>query len=453
MFDKSKEELLAKQENRFTFFPIKYQDIFDLYKKSIKSFWTVEEVDFSQDRADFNTLNDNEKSFIKYILAFFAASDGIVNENLVNTFSQEIEYPEIRGLYAIQSAVETIHCVSADTMVKTKDGNVRIGSLKDKRVEIDNGYMLSEVVVRQTNEKAPLLEIELTDGRRVKTTHNHAWIVYRGGELTERVRAQHLQHGMAIFEPNRNNDCYACIKDIKPHPIKMDVYCFSEPYNHTGIFNDIYTGQSETYSMMIDSLIEDEEEKAYLFNAVNNISVIQKKADWALKYITNGDFNERLLAFIIVEGVFFSGSFCSIYWIKQKNKMPGLTTSNEFISRDEALHCRTGIALYNKLNQKLSQEKVHNIMREAITLEDEFINEILKVELIGMNKKLMSQYIKFVADYWLNELGYEKIYKVSNPFSFMDYISIETKADFFNKRITAYQRADTTGSFDTDVDF
>jgi ribonucleotide reductase beta subunit family protein with ferritin-like domain len=320
MFDKTKEEILKPQENRFTLFPVKYQDIFKLYVESYSSFWTPDEIDFSKDKQDWKKLNDNEKHFISHILAFFAGSDGIVNENLVLNFYQEIEVPEIRNLYAVQIMIEAIH--------------------------------------------------------------------------------------------------------------------------------------SHVYSVLIDTLIENDNEKKRLFNAINTISVINKKAEWALKWISNkNDFNKRLLAFIVIEGVFFSGSFCAIYWIKTRNLLRGLTLSNEFISRDEALHCRTGIAIYNKLQQRLTQDEVTELFKEAVEIEEEFITQSLPVSLIGMNCELMKQYIRYVADYWLKQLGYLPIYKSKNPFPFMDYISVENKTDFFTHRVSNYQKIGTGETMDFIQDF
>lgn len=313
------EPLLQKQDNRFTLFPIKYQDIYNLYKTSVKNFWTVEEVDLSSDRYDWdNKLNDDERYFIKNILAFFAGSDGIVNENLVLNFYKDIEIPEIRLLYGSQIFMEEIH--------------------------------------------------------------------------------------------------------------------------------------SEMYALMIETYITDISEKNKLFNAINEVPIVKKKAEWALKWITKGTFLERLLAFIIVEGIFFSGSFCAIYWLKSRNLMSGLTTSNEFISRDESLHCKTGIMIYKKLIHKASVQEVHNLFKSAIELEKEFISESLPVSLIGMNCELMKNYIEFIGDYWLSQMDYPVIYKTSNPFPFMEYISLETKTDFFVEKVSSYQKAEIT-EFGLDYDF
>lgn len=306
-FNKSIEGVLVENKKRFTVFPIKYHDLWKLYQESIGNFWTVEEIDFSKDVQDWAKLSVNEKHFIKNVLAFFAASDGIVNENLVVNFYNEVQVPEMRQFYASQICIEAIH--------------------------------------------------------------------------------------------------------------------------------------GECYSLMIDTYVEDESEKDNLFNAIETVPIVKLKSEWALKWITSGDFNERLLAFIIVEGIFFSGSFCAIFWIKNKGLMPGLAMSNEFISRDEALHCRAGIALYSHLVQKLPEERVHAIFKEAVDIEKMFVTGSLPVRLIGMNETLMKQYIEYICDFWLLRLGYNKLYHSDNPFDFMQYISLESFGNFFETRISAYRRA------------
>lgn len=307
-FDPSKELVLKENKGRFTLFPVEHDDIWILYKKALASFWIVEEIDFTLDIQHWEEkLNDNERHFIKNVLAFFAGSDGIVNENLAVNFYNEVQIPEMRNLYATQIQIEAIH--------------------------------------------------------------------------------------------------------------------------------------SECYSLMIDSYIKDPQEKLFLFNAIENIPAVKKKAEWALKWIDNGSFPERLLAFAAVEGVFFSGSFCAIFWLKSKGLMPGLSMANQFISRDESLHCESAILLYSKLSQKLPQETVHDIYRQAYEIEKEFITESLPVSLIGMNSKLMCEYIQYVIDYWLVKIGYSKIYNVKNPFAFMEYISLENKTNFFEKRVSEYSKA------------
>ena len=320
------EPILESNNNRFVLFPIQHDDIWKFYKKAQASFWTAEEIDLSPDLVDWeNKLNDDERHFIKHILAFFAASDGIVNENLAEHFLSEVQYTEAKFFYGFQVAIENIH--------------------------------------------------------------------------------------------------------------------------------------SETYSLLIDTYIKDSAEKTHLFNAIDTLDCVRKKAEWALRWIDKGSFAERLVAFAAVEGIFFSGSFCSIYWLKKRGLMPGLSFSNELISRDEGLHCDFACLLYTKhLVNKLSKEQVKEIIMDAVTIEKEFITDALPVRLIGMNSDLMAQYIEFVADRLLVELGNEKVYNVSNPFDFMDMISIQGKTNFFEKRVGEYQKAGVLAgkenqSFSLDEDF
>ena len=303
------EPILESDNGRFVLFPIQHDDIWKFYKKAEASFWTAEEIDLSPDLIDWeNKLTDDERHFIKHILAFFAASDGIVNENLAEHFLSEVQYTEAKFFYGFQVAIENIH--------------------------------------------------------------------------------------------------------------------------------------SETYSLLIDSYIKDSAEKSHLFNAIDTLDCVRKKAEWALRWIDKGSFAERLVAFAAVEGIFFSGSFCSIYWLKKRGLMPGLSFSNELISRDEGLHCDFACLLYTKhLVNKLPKEQVKEIIMDAVVIEKEFITDALPVRLIGMNSDLMAQYIEFVADRLLVELGNEKVYNVSNPFDFMDMISIQGKTNFFEKRVGEYQKA------------
>jgi len=320
------EPILAKNNERFVLFPIQHDDIWQFYKKSEASFWTAEEIDLAQDLVDWNEkLNDDEKHFIKHVLAFFAASDGIVNENLAENFLAEVQYTEAKFFYGFQIAIENIH--------------------------------------------------------------------------------------------------------------------------------------SETYSLLIDTYIKDSKEKDYLFNAMETIPCVKKKADWALRWIDEGSYAERLIAFAAVEGIFFSGSFCSIFWLKKRGLMPGLSFSNELISRDEGLHCDFACLLYNNhLVNKLSKETVSKIITDAVEIEKEFVTDAIPVKLIGMNADLMVQYIEFVADRLLGELGCEKVYNTANPFDFMDMISIQGKTNFFEKRVAEYQKAGVLNSgenqsFSLDEDF
>ncbi|TFZ67200.1 ribonucleoside-diphosphate reductase [Hymenobacter sp. UV11] len=301
------EPLLAENPNRFVLFPIQNPQVWEFYKKAEASFWTAEEIDLSQDQKDWNNLNDNERHFIKHVLAFFAASDGIVNENLAINFMQEVQMPEARCFYGFQIMMENIH--------------------------------------------------------------------------------------------------------------------------------------SETYSLLIDTYIKDPKEKDYLFNALETVPAVQRKGQWALTWINSENFAERLIAFAAVEGIFFSGSFCSIFWLKKRGLMPGLTFSNELISRDEGLHCDFACLLYSYLENKLPEARVQAIIRDAVTIEQEFVTEALPVSLIGMNARTMSQYIEFVADRLLVSLGCAKIYNSTNPFDFMEMISVQGKTNFFEKRVAEYQKA------------
>jgi ribonucleoside-diphosphate reductase beta chain len=301
------ELLLKENKDRFVILPINYPRIWEMYKKHEAGFWTAEEIDLSGDIKDWISLSEGERHFISHVLAFFAASDGIVNENLAVNFMSETQIPEARCFYGFQIMMENIH--------------------------------------------------------------------------------------------------------------------------------------AETYALLIDSYIKDPQEKHRLFHAIETVPAVRKKAEWALRWIQNGSFAERLVAFAAVEGIFFSGSFCSIFWLKKRGLMPGLTFSNELISRDEGLHCEFACLLYGMLNHKLSQEAVAAIIGDAVAIEKEFISDALPVKLIGMNADLMKQYIEFVADRWMNELGYPKLFNVSNPFDFMEMISLQGKTNFFEKRVGDYQKA------------
>lgn len=312
------EPLLQENKNRFVLLPIRYPEVWKMYKQAEASFWTAEEIDLSPDLADWEKLNDQEKHFIKHILAFFAASDGIVNENLAERFLSEVQIPEARCFYGFQIAIENIH--------------------------------------------------------------------------------------------------------------------------------------SETYSLLIDTYIKDSAEKDHLFHAIDTVPCVTKKAEWALKWINDkSSFAERLIAFAAVEGIFFSGSFCSIFWLKKRGLMPGLTFSNELISRDEGLHCDFACLLYGMLQNKLSEATVRQIICDAVTIEKEFIIDALPVSLIGMNSKLMSEYIEFVADRLLVALGYSRVYGTPNPFPWMELISLQGKTNFFEKRVAEYQKAGVMAEKNTQV--
>jgi ribonucleoside-diphosphate reductase beta chain len=318
------EVLLRENKDRFVILPINYPRIWEMYKKHEASFWTAEEIDLSDDLKHWENLNSGEKHFISHILAFFAASDGIVNENLAVNFMSEVQVPEARCFYGFQIMMENIH--------------------------------------------------------------------------------------------------------------------------------------SETYALLIDTYIKDPAEKDRLFHAIDTVPAVQKKAEWALKWINNGTFAQRLVAFAAVEGIFFSGSFCSIFWLKKRGLMPGLTFSNELISRDEGMHCEFACLLYSMLSEKLSKAEATKIITDAVEIEKEFVTDALPVSLIGMNAKLMSQYIEFVADRWLVELGYDRVYNATNPFDFMEMISLQGKTNFFEKRVGDYQKNGVLSSseskaFSLDEDF
>lgn len=307
------EPILAENKDRFVLFPIQNKDIWQMYKKAEASFWTTEEIDLSADMRDWEKkLNEDERHFIKHVLAFFAASDGIVNENLAVNFLNEVQYPEARCFYGFQIMMENIH--------------------------------------------------------------------------------------------------------------------------------------SETYSLLIETYIQDTAEKNKLFHALDTIPCVTQKGEWALRWISQSGFAERLVAFAAVEGIFFSGSFCSIFWLKKRGLMPGLSFANELIARDEGLHCDFACLIYSQLVHKLSEGTVKEIINQAVEIEKEFVKDALPVKLIGMNDNLMCQYIEFVADRLLNALGYSKIYKAQNPFDFMELISLQGKTNFFEKRVSEYQKSGVMGT-------
>lgn len=306
--------ILKPNDDRFVLFPIKYHSIWEMYKNHMAVFWTAEEIDLGADLVDWEKLNDGERHFISHVLAFFAASDGIVNENLALRFYNDVQIAEARCFYGFQIAMENIH--------------------------------------------------------------------------------------------------------------------------------------SETYSLLIDTYIKDPKEKDRLFNAVQNLPCVAKKAEWAMRWIQSEEsFAHRLIAFAAVEGIFFSGSFCAIYWLKKRGLMPGLATSNEFISRDEGLHCEFACHLHSLLSpeEQLDKSIIKRIVTEAVEIEKEFITEALPASLIGINAQSMSQYIEFVADHWLVQLGCSRVYNTSNPFDWMEMISLEGKTNFFEKRVSEYQKSGVLG--------
>lgn len=655
-----KELLLAENPNRFVMFPLQDQDIWKLYKKMMDSFWRAEEIDFSKDMTHWVTLTENEQYFIKMILAFFAASDGIVIENLGMRFLSDVQLPEARAAYGFQLMMENIHCVSANTKILTDDGYYNICELENKFVNVWNGEQFSNVQIKYTGNQS-IYKVTLSNGMELDCTDGHKWLIRTGNQkhpercLNEKIETKNLKNGFVLsdfelpiikctnpnefknpyihgffcgdgsycnnypiiylygekrkllneFNPksiqkkknpirfyitgkinkpkyevpinysvktklewlagyadadgciNLNNkkdatslqitsinkdflkdvqlmlttlgilssiklnhksekrllpkndgtgeyayynckDCfvlYITAKDVNklilqgfcpkrlnllyceridnlfPRKEKIRIkkiekisddektFCFSEPINHTGIFNGILTGQSETYSLLIDTYIKDEKEKTTLFHALDNFPCIKKKADWSIKWINDkrSSFATRLLAFACVEGIFFSGSFCSIYWLKKRGLMPGLTFSNELIAKDEGMHTDLAVMLFKKLSKRTPKKKVYEIINEAVDIEKEFICSALPCKLIGMNAKLMSQYIEFVADRLVQQLGFPKIFDVACPFDFMEMISLEGKTNFFEKRVSDYSLSNgkkdmTTFDMD-DVDF
>jgi ribonucleoside-diphosphate reductase subunit M2 len=309
MSEQFSEPLLTETKSRHVMFPVEYPDVWDMYKRASSSYWVADELNFQQDLVDLTRLNENEKYFINHVLAFFAASDGIVSENLSERFSKDVPKPEVRAFYAFQNAMEQVH--------------------------------------------------------------------------------------------------------------------------------------SESYSLLIDTYVKDAREKEALFNAVNHFPAIREKADWALKWIGDqtAPFSQRLIAFAIVEGVFFSASFCAIFWLRERGFLPGLSFANQLISRDEALHTEFACLLYSKLHNRLEEGTVHAMFREAVDIEMKFITESIPCAMIGMNEELMKDYIKFVADRIVRMLGYGPIYMGKNPFDFMEFAALEGKTNFFEKRVAEYSRA------------
>jgi ribonucleoside-diphosphate reductase subunit M2 len=654
----SSELLLTPDDNRFVMFPIKCDDIWKMYKKQVDCFWRAEELDLSKDINNWESLNADEKYYISMILAFFAASDGIVLENLASRFMNDVQLAEARAFYGFQIAMENIHCVTGETKILTDKGYFSIKDLENKKVNVWNGEEFSNVEVKYTDDQE-IYKVCLSNGMELDCSPGHKWLVQKGnpkhpercvyeeietidlkiGDILEKYNTPLIEfenedflnpymHGffcgdgsycnnypticlynekrelLPYFKYNtlQNNknpikfyitnyinkekyvvpinyskeirlswleglvdadgcinlnttkdstsiqiasinfkflqdvqlllttlgiqtnirlnhkaekrlmpkndgsgeydyymckDCYILYITTKsvnrlieigfsPKRLKIlycerlnntvdissrikitsinkiseneSTYCFNEPKKHRGIFNGILTCQSESYSLLIDTYIKDKEEKNKLFNAIQNFPCIKKKSDWAQKWIhdNRSSFATRLIAFACVEGIFFSGAFCSIYWLKKSGLMPGLTFSNELISRDEALHCEFAILLYSKLQKKTDKNRVYEIIKEAVEIETEFICEALPCKLIGMNSDLMTQYIKFVADRLVVQLGYKKIYNISNPFPWMELISLESKTNFFEKRVDSYALANKEkddGIFDLNDDF
>ena len=644
--------LLTQNDSRYVMFPIQDNDIWKMYKKQVDCFWIPQEIDFSKDLVDWNQkLNNDERHFISMVLAFFAASDGIVTENLAVRFMGDVQLAEARAFYGFQIAMENIHCVTGTTKILTDKGYYNIKDLVDQTVNIWNGTEFTDVEVKYTGNQ-PIFKVELSNGMELDCTSGHKWLIRKGNIAhperckMERIETQDLSIGdviekfelpVAKFEDPDNfmnpymhgffcgdgsycnkyptiylydkkrellpyfsynslsqNDQYikfyitefinkpkfevpinysietrlrwlegyvdadGCVnlnqkrdstsiqitsinycflKDVQLllttlgvhtnikimheannrllpkndgtgeyalYPCKIcyvmyisgkyvthlmslgfnpkrlevvscerllqtnktmhlritkiekisddeETFCFNEPKLHTGIFNGILTGQSETYSIMIDTYIKEQEQQTKLFKALEYFPCIAKKGVWARKWISDNrsSFAARLIAFAVVEGIFFSASFASIYWLKKRGYMPGLTFSNQLISRDEAMHCEFAVLLYSKLHKKLAKKRVYEIIQEAVEIEKEFITEAIPCRLIGMNDTLMKQYIEFVADRLCLQLGYDKIYNSSNPFDFMELISMESKVNFFERTNSEYALANKT--VDTDI--
>jgi ribonucleotide reductase beta subunit family protein with ferritin-like domain len=637
------EPLLKPDDNRFVMFPIANQDIWAMYKKQMDCFWRAEEINLAQDLGDWEKLSVDEKHFISMVLAFFAASDGLVLENLASRFMNDVQVSEARAFYGFQIAMENIHCVTGTTKILTDTGYYNIKDLLDKKVNIWNGNEFTEVEVKYTGNQ-PIYKVELSNGMELDCTSGHKWLIRRRDKInTERRNVEKIEtHSLVLgdilekydlpivntidpdvfmnpymhgffcsngsystnnpiiylrddrkellpyfkyssksitgdaikltitkyinkskyevpmnystdtklrwlegyadgdgcvihnekiestsiqipstnhiflkdvqillttlgihsniklsestsgdsicsfvlnitgkyvsqlmnlgFQPKRfvlikcerlldsKIDALIKIKSITKISDDEETFCFNEPKLHTGIFNGILTGQSETYSLLIDTYIRNSEEKDKLFRAIENYPCIAKKANWAKKWIgdNRSSFASRLVAFAAIEGIFFSSSFASIYWIKKRGLMPGLTFSNELISRDEALHTEFAILLYNKLVKKLNKKRIYEIIQEAVEIEKEFITEAIPCRMIGMNAVLMKQYIEFVADRLIVQLGYDKIYNAANPFDFMELISIESKVNFFERTNAEYALANKSidkDIFNFDADF
>lgn len=642
---------------RFTPFPIRYPDLWGMYKRAVASFWTTEEVNLAQDVDDWKSLTSDERHFIKHVLAFFAGADGIVMENLQLNFGVEVKVPEARQFYAFQTFNESQHCVAPETLILTDTGYHQIKELNAKQVRVWNGEEWSTTTVQKTGVDQPLLKVELSNGMSLDCTTEHKWFVRKGPrghpELShvERVMTKDLEVGDVIakyqvplldvkdpdeflnpythgafcgdgmycnkypllhlygpkqdllpflevssvnYEPDKARcSCYlthkmnkdkffvpinystttklrwleglcdtdGCVnwnatktatniqisnvnrkfigdvqlmlttlgvqakiatmheerwatmpdgkggsreywcqkvyvmyitgqavhslvqlgfaphrlqirtKDIVGNPrlIKVerivdeerisDTYCFNEPIRHAGVFNGILTGQSEQYGLLIDTLIEDPKERAEVFGAIETMPAVRAKAMWATKWLNPGRrFAERLLAFTCVEGILFSGSFCAIFWLKQRGVMPGLGLSNQFISRDEGLHQEFGALVYSYLESPLTQAEAEAIVTEAVDNEKQFITQAIPCRLIGMNSDMMSQYIEFVADRLLTSMGYAPAYKSTNPFPWMELLSLSAKDNFFERFSSEYQKAGIMASaedqtFGLDGDF
>lgn len=648
MSDLEYEPILDESNRRFTLFPITYATLWELYKKQLASFWKAEEIDFSKDREDFESLSENEQHYIKRILGFFAASDGIVNFNLSTRFLNELVPMEATVCYTYQMMMENVHCVSGDTMILTDKGYYKIVDLFEKNVKVWNGKVFSDTKVKFTG-KSQLYKVKLSNGMELDCTPEHKWFIRTGNQLHPEqckktiVFTKNLKENDVIFnyelpvmntkdkdlflnpyihgffcgdgsycngyptitlydektklidnfllddyklndnkikfyitdkinkdkfyvpinysletklkwlegfcdsdgcvkfnqkktataiqlsninynflkdiqlmlstmnvnsniklmkeegynilpdgkggsKPYKCQKCYVLyitlssvkkLKDLGFCPKRLeirvddnliekkkltkvisvtsigeemyDTYCFNEPLEHAGIFNGILTGQSESYSLMLDNLVKDSQEKSMLFNSIKTVDSIKSISDWAFKWIDSDlPFSYRVVAFCVVEGVFFSGAFASIFWLKRFKSngrlfLSGLIKSNEFIARDEGQHVQFGVEIYKLLRNKLTTQQIYKIIDEGVEISRTFYSDALPVRLLGINEDSMMDYIMYVSDRLLVELGYDKKYNKQNPFAFMETIGMQSKTNFFESRPTEYQSAHVLG--------
>lgn len=662
LLENQNEERIFQDDNKYVMFPIpeEYEDIWKLYKIHEEAIWKREDIDIESDVDTWRNLDKDKKGFIKMILAFFAASDGIVNENIAVNFATEVQVSVIRAYYTLQEFIESVHCVVGDTPILTDKGYFPIETLEGQKVNVWNGEEFSEVDIKYTGD-SEIYKVILDNGMELDCTPGHKWLIRKGNPRhpesckTERTETNDLKigdiisrydlpiikqgstdfqnpyiHGffcgdgsyagknnkypmvclygekkklMSNFDTDRFTESETCIrfyitgkinKQKFEVPIVCDLdtrlrwleglydsdgcvsynkrkdatgiqiasinndflkdvqlmlttigvisrislmrkagksllplndgsgyfntkecfvlyitckdvnklmkngfspkrqlltcdkivestngtrlirirriekisenertFCFNEPKKHTGIFNGILTGQSETYSALIEGYIDNDDERNKLFHAIDNYECIQKKAKWTLKWMNKEiPFAIRILAFAVVEGLFFSGSFCAIFWLKDQNiNLKGLFAANQYIARDEGIHTSAAIAIFKKLKYIPDQNIVHEIFYDAVDIETQFITESIPCKMIGMNSDLMVQYIKFVSDRLLLQLGYEKLFGVKNPFDFMERISLDNVSNFHTQRVTEYsrgqniQKVKSTKDFDTTSDF
>lgn len=542
----STEPLLNSNEKRDSLYPIRWQGMWDFYKLHLASHWVSQEIDLSKDVNDWNSLNEDEKRYIKYGLAFFAGSDFIVNESQKKD-SEEVQVMEYNFFNDDKISRENIHCVAPDTKVLTDKGYFPIQKLALGQAKIWNGYQFSDVNIQMTSFNSAIYRVVLSDGRSLDCTETHEWIILEGEKLQkeytinlkggERIFPYNfpfLSYPKDVFEYHKQSitqklegaelvlfedgrilgteikytskkearefqetlEGFACDSIVynkkgysvliyaralyklilaleivsKKYPKNKDfyffqnisparvvsieyvydsrTYCFNEPLNHTGVFNGICTGQSTTYADLLEAYVKDNKERETLKNAVKSIPTIQKKAEWMREYIEKGTFVERLIAEAIMEGIFFSGTFCAIFWMRKRGKLSALCDANEFIARDEGIHRDFNCYLYREVvKNKIPEPILEDMIRKAVLIEQEFVVESLPVKLLGMNEELMCKYIEYVADHLVYNLINKRIYKVENPFDdWMNAISLKVKADFFVHRPTAYSKTSILSS-------